>query len=48
MKILKNKIKIGATEPFNILHITDSHIAVADERDDCKKQEQAGRVRTRS
>lgn len=41
MKILKNRIKIGATEPFNILHITDSHIAVADERDDYKKQELA-------
>ncbi|MBQ5995033.1 MAG: metallophosphoesterase [Clostridia bacterium] len=33
MKLLKNEIKIGLEKPLKILHVTDSHIALADEYD---------------
>ena len=33
MKLSKHRICVGAAEPFRILHISDSHLTLADERD---------------
>ena len=35
------KLTVGAEKPFRMLHITDTHIALANERDDLRKQELA-------
>ena len=37
MTITKTRIEIGLEKPFCALHITDNHIALADERDDERK-----------
>ena len=37
MELLKNTIKIGLQKPLKILHVTDSHIALADEFDNERK-----------
>ncbi len=37
MDILKSRLKIGATEPFEFLHMSDTHFALADERDGERK-----------
>ncbi|MCR5484033.1 MAG: metallophosphoesterase [Clostridiales bacterium] len=34
-----NKINVGATAPFDIVHVTDSHLTLADDRDDKRKIE---------
>ena len=41
MKLEKTTIKIGIEKPFKLLHITDTHLCMADERDDLRKQELA-------
>lgn len=37
MEITKTRIEIGLDAPFKALHISDNHIALADERDDERK-----------
>lgn len=37
MSVINTKINIGLTEPFSVVHITDTHIAYADERDTERK-----------
>lgn len=45
MNILKSKIKIGASEPFRVIHASDTHIVYADSRDGERKIDLArGRV----
>ena len=39
MDLLKNTIQIGLEKPLKILHVTDSHIAFADEFDNERKHE---------
>ena len=43
MQLLKNTLEIGLEKPVKILHVTDSHIAFADEYDDERKHELAKR-----
>ena len=43
MQLLKNTIEIGLERPVKLLHVTDSHIALADERDDERKHALAKR-----
>ena len=40
-ELTKNSLYVDADKPFKILHITDTHIARADERDNTRKQELA-------
>ena len=44
MKLLKNTIKIGLEKPLKILHVPDSHIALADEFDNERKHELLNRL----
>ena len=44
MKILKSTLEIGLEKPIKILHVTDSHIALVDERDNERKHELAKRL----
>ena len=44
MKLLKNALQIGLERPLKILHVTDSHIAFADERDNERKHALAKRL----
>ena len=41
MNLEKNTIKIGIEKPFRILHVTDTHLCMANERDDLRKQQLA-------
>ena len=41
MNIIETKINVGASEPFRLLHISDTHITLADERDDQRKRDLA-------
>ncbi len=41
MKIIKNKLNIGIDKPFTFIHVSDTHIALADERDNKRKNELA-------
>ena len=41
MKTIKTQLKVGAEKPFQILHITDTHLMRADERDCARKVELA-------
>ena len=34
MNLEKSTLKIGLAKPLKILHVTDSHVALTDERDD--------------
>lgn len=43
MKIEKTSVKIGLEQPVKLLHVTDTHLALADERDDERKRALAGR-----
>lgn len=43
MKEIINDIKIGASSPFEILHISDIHLTYADKRDDKRKIRLSGR-----
>lgn len=38
MELLKNTIEIGLEKPVKLLHVTDTHLALTDERDDERKQ----------
>ena len=40
-ELTQTTLHVGADQPFKMLHITDTHIARADERDDLRKQEWA-------
>ncbi len=44
MQLLKNTLNIGLERPLKILHVTDSHIAYADERDNERKHALAQRL----
>ena len=44
MKLSKNTITVGLEKPVRVLHVTDSHIALADERDDERKHALAKRL----
>ena len=37
MKIIENVIEIGLSKPFEVLHASDTHLALADDRDDQRK-----------
>ena len=37
MTITKTRIEIGLEKPFRALHMSDNHIALADNRDDERK-----------
>lgn len=41
MNLDKTIIKIGIEKPFKLLHVTDTHICMANERDDLRKRELA-------
>lgn len=43
MELLKNTLHIGLERPLTLLHVTDSHIARVDERDNERKHALAGR-----
>ena len=43
MTIREIKIPVGATSPFKMLHTSDNHICLADERDDERKRELAAK-----
>ncbi len=45
MELIRSTLKIGLNKPVKLLHVTDSHIALADERDDERKHELAKRMR---
>lgn len=38
MTIEKTALHLGADKPFELLHVSDTHIALADERDDLRKR----------
>lgn len=37
MNVIKNKVTLGASKPFEILHVSDTHITLADMRDGERK-----------
>lgn len=41
MNLIHNKIKIGVEKPFCFLHMSDTHFALADDRDDKRKNDLA-------
>ena len=41
MKIVKNEINIGIEKPFTFLHMSDTHLCLADDRDDERKNKLA-------
>ena len=43
MELIKSTLKIGLEKPLKILHVTDSHIGLADERDNERKHALANR-----
>ncbi|MCR5206980.1 MAG: metallophosphoesterase [Eubacterium sp.] len=43
MKLIKTGLNIGLEKPVKLLHVTDSHVAFADERDNERKHALAGR-----
>ena len=47
MELLKNTIEIGLEKPVKLLHVTDTHLTLTDERDDERKRE-LGANRTKS
>lgn len=46
LNIVTTNIEVGASEPFSLLHITDSHISLADERDTDEIKQHADARRT--
>ncbi len=44
MNLIKNTVEIGLDAPVKLLHVTDTHIDRADERDDERKRALAGRM----
>lgn len=45
MEIITNEINIGAAAPFEILHISDTHLTLADDRNDGRKRRLAEKRR---
>lgn len=45
MNIIENRFSIGAQKPFEIIHISDTHLTFADSRDDAKKNRLAEKRR---
>lgn len=45
MRLLKTTIRIGIEKPFSVLHLSDTHLTFADERDDLRKLELAEKRR---
>lgn len=43
MELIKNTIIVGLERPVKLLHVTDTHIGLADDRDDERKHALAGR-----
>lgn len=43
MQLIKSTLEIGLPQPVRLLHVTDTHLALADERDDERKHALAGR-----
>ncbi len=41
MNTIMTRVKAGATTPFRLLHISDTHLTLADERDDKRKNDLA-------
>lgn len=41
MKKLENRLVLGAQKPLKLLHFSDTHLALADDRDDLRKRELA-------
>ena len=37
MKLIETKITVGAAEHLELLHISDTHLTLADDRDDERK-----------
>ncbi len=48
MNIVKNTLSVGATEPFVLLHVSDIHIARADESESPERRALAEKRRTRT
>ena len=44
MKLVKSTVMIGLEKPVKLLHVTDTHLALADERDDERKHALAKRL----
>lgn len=44
MELIRSTLEIGLEKPIKLLHVTDSHIALADERDNERKHELAKRL----
>ena len=44
MKLEKSTINIGLDKPVKLLHVTDSHLTLTDERDDERKRALSGRM----
>ena len=44
MQLIHSTVKIGLEKPVKLLHVTDSHVALADERDDERKHALARRM----
>ena len=44
MNLVKNTVKIGLEKPVKLLHVTDSHLCLADERDNERKHALAERL----
>lgn len=43
MQLLKSTVQIGLPRPVKLLHVTDTHLGLADDRDDARKHALAGR-----
>ena len=46
MELVKNTITVGLERPVRLLHVTDSHLGLADEQDDARKHALAARLST--
>ena len=44
MKLEKSTVKIGLDRPVRLLHVTDTHLTLTDERDDERKRALSGRM----
>jgi 3',5'-cyclic AMP phosphodiesterase CpdA len=44
MKLIRSTVNIGLEKPVRLLHVTDTHLALADERDDERKHELSKRL----
>lgn len=47
MKYLSNELNVGAEKPFTLLHVSDTHLCLADDRDDERKIQLAAHRTTR-